>query len=248
MIRRLLAIAAVGLLLAAFANPGDPIPGVEVGLEHDPEGLVSPRTTDDLGRAEFAVGEGRAVVLSPAVQTLRRPAVARVEVGRTVQVSAPIMPGDRGRADILGTDGRRLVVVIPRGGGRVRVTLTEATSRTTAPPAPGGASGSETGDARATVNSSGGVIAAEASVPVNGIGGTGGGRMSNRGRPDNGETRATANPSGGPIDIESWSWGRIDRLNTVQACAARRGVVLMHEGVQQCRLPATTRQEGAVRP
>ncbi|HWQ85410.1 hypothetical protein [Brevundimonas sp.] len=248
MIRRLLAIAAVGLLLAAFAGPGDPIPGVEVGLEHDPEGLISPRTTDDLGRAEFAVGEGRAVVLFPAVQTLRRPAVARVEVGRTVQVSAPIVPGGRGRADILGTDGRRLVVIIPRGGDRVRVTLAEVGSRTTAPSAPGGESGSETGEARATVSQSGGVIAAEASAPVNGIGGTGGGRMSNRGQSENGEPPATVNSSGGPIDIESWSWGRIDRLNTVQACTARRGVVLMHEGVQQCRLPATTRQEGAVRP
>lgn len=126
MTTRFSAIAAAGLLLAAFMGPGDPIPGTEVGLEHDPEGLVAPRATDDLGRAEFAIGEGRVVVLIPAVQTLRVPAVARVEVGRTVQVSAPIMPGGRGRADVLGTDGRRLVVAIPRGGGRVRVTLTEA--------------------------------------------------------------------------------------------------------------------------
>ncbi|MDI1328156.1 MAG: hypothetical protein PSV23_15290 [Brevundimonas sp.] len=59
---------------------------------------------------------------------------------------------------------------------------------------------------------------------------------------------AAINSSGGPIDIESWSWGRIDRLNTAEACTARRGVVLMHEGVQQCRLPATSRPEGAVRP
>jgi hypothetical protein len=107
----------------------------------------------------------------------------------------------------------------------------------------GGQSGSENGDARATINSSGAVIAAESSAPVNGIGGTGGGRMSNGGHSENGETRATANPSGESIDIESWSWGRIDRVNTIQACAARGGVVVMHEGVQQCRLPATARRE-----
>ena len=59
---------------------------------------------------------------------------------------------------------------------------------------------------------------------------------------ETGDARATANPSGGPIDIESWSWGRIDRVNTVQACAARGGVVVMHEGTQQCRLPVTPRR------
>lgn len=133
--------------------------------------------------------------------------------------------------------------------------------------------GAGAGETRAQVNSSGGTLAVETiaprtgpvpipacgpvaptptspstrstTTPVNGIGGQGGGRLSNRGRPDNGETRATANPSGGPIDIESWSWGRIDRLNTVEACTARRGVVLMHEGVRQCRLPATPRREEA---
>ncbi|MDI1328155.1 MAG: hypothetical protein PSV23_15285 [Brevundimonas sp.] len=32
---------------------------------------------------------------------------------------------------------------------------------------------------------------------------------------------------------------KIDRVNSVQACTARRGEVVRHEGVQQCRLPAT---------
>ena len=31
---------------------------------------------------------------------------------------------------------------------------------------------------------------------------------------------------------------KIDRVNSVQACTARRGEVVRHEGVQQCRLPA----------
>lgn len=30
---------------------------------------------------------------------------------------------------------------------------------------------------------------------------------------------------------------KIDNLNTVRACTARRGEVVVHEGVQQCRLP-----------
>ncbi|WP_439477401.1 hypothetical protein [Brevundimonas sp.] len=141
----------------------------------------------------------------------------------------------------------------PRGGPTVA-----AGPRTTAPPTSGGESGSENGQTRAIVNSSGGVIAAETSTPVNGIGGTGGGRFTfvSPGRrttapptpggesgSENGETRATVNSSGGHIDIESWSWGRIDRVNTAEACTARRGEVVMHQGVRQCRLPATTRRD-----
>jgi hypothetical protein len=30
---------------------------------------------------------------------------------------------------------------------------------------------------------------------------------------------------------------RIDRVNTIQACRARQGEVVMHEGAQQCRIP-----------
>ncbi len=139
----------------------------------------------------------------------------------------------------------------PRGGPTVA-----AGPRTTAPPTSGGESGSESGQTRAVVNSSGGVIAAETSAPVNGVGGTGGGRYSfyspdrrpiapptpgGESGSENGQTRATVNPSDRHIDLESWSWGLIDRVNTVEACTARRGEVVMHQGVRQCRLPATTR-------
>ena len=139
----------------------------------------------------------------------------------------------------------------PRGGPTVA-----AGPRTTAPPTSGGESGSENGQTRAVVNSSGGVIAAETSAPVNGIGGTGGGRFTfvptgprttapptpgGESGSGNGQTRATVNPSDRHIDLESWSWGLIDRVNTVEACTARRGEVVMHQGVRQCRLPATTR-------
>ena len=60
---------------------------------------------------------------------------------------------------------------------------------------------------------------------------------------ENGQTRAVVNSSDGSIDILAWSFGRIDRVNTVEACTARRGEVVMHQGVRQCRQPATTRSE-----
>jgi len=263
---RPVAIAAIGLLLAAFgqATPGTPIQGTEVGLEGDPGSIAAPVRTDARGEAVFSVGPGRYSVFltSPSAPTV----VTVTPVNDAPPMtSAPIRSG-RGRVYAVDPAGRRLTTVVARGGGRLRVTLTVwddtdivhrqadgrvrgaltgTGPRTTAPPAPGGQSGSENGEARATVNQSGGVIAAEASAPVNGIGGTGGGRLSNRGRSEGGEARATVNSSGGHIDIESWSWGRIDRLNTAEACTARRGVVLMHEGIEQCRLPATARREEA---
>lgn len=52
--------------------------------------------------------------------------------------------------------------------------------------------------------------------------------------------RATPSDSSGPasqtrsVDM----FLKIDRVNSVQACTARRGEVVRHEGVQQCRLPA----------
>ncbi len=203
MIRRLLAIAAGSLLLAAFVGPGDPIPGTEVGLEGEPQWLAATVRTDARGGAVFSVGPGRYSVF------LTNPSAPAIITVTTVNdapsmTSAPIRPG-RGQVYAVDSAGRRLTTVVPRGGGRVRVTLTEAGSRTTVTSlSTGGQSGSETGDARATVN-----------------------------------------PSDGPIDIEAWSWGRIDRVNTVQACAARGGVVAMHEGGQQCRLPGSARREGA---
>ncbi|MDP3801225.1 hypothetical protein [Brevundimonas sp.] len=205
MIRRLLAIAAAGLLLAAFgqATVGTPIVGIPIGLEGDPDPIVASGRTDPRGEAVFSVGPGRYSVFltnpsAPAVIT-----VTPVNDAPSM-TSAPIRPG-RGRVYAVDAAGRRLVTTVPRGGGRVRVTLTEAGSRTTVTSvSTGGQSGSETGDARATVN-----------------------------------------PSGGPIDIEAWSWGRIDRENTAEACTARRGVVLMHESIQQCRLPATARREAS---
>ena len=38
---------------------------------------------------------------------------------------------------------------------------------------------------------------------------------------------------------------KIDRVNSVQACTARRGEVVMRDGVQQCALPAEPGTSGA---
>jgi hypothetical protein len=121
-----LVIAAVGVALAAFVEPGDPIPGTSVGLEHDPEGIVASGTTDERGRVELVAMAGPSGILLPAGQALRVPVVARVEVGRTVQTSAPLLPGGQRPGRFMRPDGHRLVVAVPPGGGRVRVTLTEA--------------------------------------------------------------------------------------------------------------------------
>ncbi|MBX9803706.1 MAG: hypothetical protein K2Y04_13230 [Caulobacteraceae bacterium] len=126
---RIPALVAVVLLLAAFGPmaPGDPIQGTSVGLDHDPESLII-ATTNDRGVIDVPMQQGRLIgLLLPAVQRVRItvPVVARVESGRTVLTSVPIQPGGRGDAYFMGRDGQRLTLPIPRGGARIRVTLTE---------------------------------------------------------------------------------------------------------------------------
>ena len=122
---RFAAFVAVGVLMMAFAQSTvTPAAGIPVGLEHDPEGLVAPRVTDDFGRAEFAVGPGRYSVF---LTTPSAPVIVTVTPvnDAPVMVSVPIRPG-RGRVYALDAAGRRLRVVGPRSGGRIGVTLTEA--------------------------------------------------------------------------------------------------------------------------
>ena len=123
---RPVAIAAIGLLLAAFgqATPGTPIQGIPIGLEGEPEWLAAPVRTDARGEAVFSVGPGRYSVFltNPTV-----PAVGTVTPVNDApsMTSAPIRPG-RGRVYAVDPAGRRLTAVVARGGGRIRVTLTEA--------------------------------------------------------------------------------------------------------------------------
>lgn len=131
---RLIPLAALALLLTAFApmGPGDPIPGRDTVLQGDPSPPNSPMlmTTDRSGVAQWSPGPGRYALKLPNAQTLRVPAVARIEVGRMVIITNTIQPGGRGDVAFMTREGGRLIFTVPRGA-RVRVVLTEGA------PAPG---------------------------------------------------------------------------------------------------------------
>ena len=116
---------AVGVLLMAFAqSTATPAAGIPIGLEGDPGSVVAPGRTDARGEVVFSVGPGRYSVflINPSA-----PAIVTVTPvnDAPVMVSVPIRPG-RGRVYALDAAGRRLRVVVPSGGGRIGVTLTEA--------------------------------------------------------------------------------------------------------------------------
>lgn len=121
---------------ATAQNQNNSIPGIDVVVKKQPTGAaLRLGATDARGQVSFDTEVGSYALLLPAVQAareaVRRSAagspppggvVARVEVGRAVQTSAPLMLDGRGEADFMGPDGRQMVVATPRGG-RVRVTL-----------------------------------------------------------------------------------------------------------------------------
>lgn len=115
----------------AHAEPGDPIPGVRVGLEGDPEGLVAARPTDRLGNVVFAdLTPGRYSVFVPDTSRLEAPVRIRISADvSTVRVqNYTIQPG-RGRGYVLDDRGQRLVVTIPRAGGRISVNVSSIFDR-----------------------------------------------------------------------------------------------------------------------
>ena len=129
MTARIPIIAAIGLLLAAFAQTtaGTPIQGTEVGLEGDPGSIANPVRTDARGEAAFSVGPGRYSVF------LTNPTVTAIVTitpvnDAPVMVSVPIRPG-RGRVYAVDAAGRRLFVRKAGGGGGneyLRLIVTEA--------------------------------------------------------------------------------------------------------------------------
>ena len=134
MSRRLIPLAALALLLTAFAPmaQGDPIPNRDIVLQGDPSppasSLIS--SSDQSGVAQWSPEPGRYALKLRNVQTLRVPAVARIEVGRMVMNTNTIQPGGRGEVAFMTREGGRLLFTVPRGA-RVRVVLTEGA------PAPG---------------------------------------------------------------------------------------------------------------
>lgn len=125
------AVALSVLNLAAQATPGTPIQGIPIGLEGDPGSIVVPRTSDRLGNVVFTgLGPGRYSVFVQDSSRLEAP------VGIGIRSEAPavraksyfIRPG-RGRAYAMDADGQRLVVTIPRAGGRIGVNVSSIFDR-----------------------------------------------------------------------------------------------------------------------
>ncbi|MDI1282198.1 hypothetical protein [Brevundimonas sp.] len=121
------AIVAALLLGAsvAHAEPGTPIQGIPVGLEGDPGSIVAPRVTDREGNVVFAdLAPGRYAVFIPDASRLQAPIRLRISADvSTLRIQNYVIvaqPG-RGRAYTLDDRGQRLVVTIPRAGGRIAI-------------------------------------------------------------------------------------------------------------------------------
>ena len=127
----LIGLAALALTAAAPLKQGDPIPIRDIVLEDDPPALTVSGTTDRSGVVLLSPRPGRYALMLPNAQTLRVPAVARIEVGRMALDTNTIQPGGRGNVYFTGRDGRRLSVMVARGE-RVRIVLTEGAPRAAA--------------------------------------------------------------------------------------------------------------------
>lgn len=125
------AVFLIGVSAAHAQSTVRPLAGTEVGLDHEPERVVAPRTTDRSGDVAFVgLAPGRYAVFIPDASRLRAPARIRVGAnGLTPQGQHySIQPG-RGRAYALDAEGRRLVVTIPRAGGQIRVNVSSIFDR-----------------------------------------------------------------------------------------------------------------------
>lgn len=120
------AIVAALLLGAsvAHAEPGTPIQGIPVGLEGEPGSIVAPRVTDREGNVVFAdLAPGRYTVFVPDASRLEGAAELRISLNfEEIRVPYAVRPG-RGRAYALDDKGQRLVVSIPRAGGRIAINV-----------------------------------------------------------------------------------------------------------------------------
>ena len=109
----------------AHAGLGDPIPGKDVGLEHDPPAMrIAPGKTDSKGNVTFGKLEGgRYVVFLPELADFKGPVVFSVSVnGAAPVLSEPIKPG-KGKAYAMDKSGRKLMPTIEKAGGQIVVTI-----------------------------------------------------------------------------------------------------------------------------
>ena len=118
-------IAALMFAASLAYAAGNAVPGVGVGLDHDPGGnLVAQVKTDAKGNATFGKLEpGRYVVFVPDLSAFKGPVVFSVSVnGGAPMLSEPIKPG-KGKTYAMDKNGRKLMPTIDKAGGRIEVTI-----------------------------------------------------------------------------------------------------------------------------
>jgi hypothetical protein len=110
---------------------GVPIQGTEVGLEHDPHGMVARGETNAGGNVTFSnLKVGNYTFLLADTGALKAPAVIRItniRANASGLASAPIQPGKRGAsANVLDTSGRKLTVPIDKDGGSITLNVSSS--------------------------------------------------------------------------------------------------------------------------
>jgi hypothetical protein len=116
-----LAACFVGLLMTAtLAHAGDPIPGKDVGLEHDPQGIVARGVTDEKGNVTFTklkAGQYAVVLLDSSKLPAFVFRITNVRANAVGQVSEPVLPGKNpGPAYAMDKSGRKLMVDVDKDG------------------------------------------------------------------------------------------------------------------------------------
>ena len=135
------AFAAFLTLTAAsvFAEPGRPIQGQEVGLDHEPPGGIMARAaTNGEGNVTFNnLKPGRYTSVLVDTSSLKVP--CRVQVtfnkgGAKLPLSELVMPGKRGAQGFaFDRSGRKLTVVIAEAGGSISVHVSSAEGQSANP-------------------------------------------------------------------------------------------------------------------
>jgi hypothetical protein len=125
-----IAVCAAFLTLmatASFAEPGKPIDGTDVGLDHNPGGgIVARAVTDREGNVTFSkLKSGSYSVVLMDTSSLKVPCRISVTFGREkLPISEAILPGKHGaQAFALDKSGHKLTVVLDRAGGQITVHL-----------------------------------------------------------------------------------------------------------------------------